>query len=52
MNVIDLNEKKYVLCEDLSDSPFAAEEVECCAFFGERLLINTQKEKIFERILE
>ena len=52
MNVIDLTKKEYVLCEDLSDSPFCAEEVECCAFFGERLLVNTQKQRLFERIEE
>ena len=50
MNVIDLKKREYAFFEDLSDAPFANEEVECCAFFGERLLINTQKEKLFERL--
>ena len=49
LNVIDLKEKKYALCEDLSDSPFSDQEVECVAFYKGRMLINTQKEKIYER---
>lgn len=40
-----LKDKKYELCEDLSRTPFANEEVECCAFYGDKLLINTQKIK-------
>lgn len=50
LNVIDLNAKKYHLCEDLSDAPFGNKEVECCAFYGDRLLINTQNGKIYERL--
>ncbi|MBR2615809.1 MAG: hypothetical protein IKC69_03945 [Clostridia bacterium] len=50
LRMIDLKEKKYELCEDLGDTPFADEEVECCAFYREKLLINTQKCKIFERL--
>lgn len=49
LRVVDLEKKEYALCEDLSDTPFADEEVECCAFYGDRLLINTQKCHIFER---
>ena len=50
LNVIDLKAQKYALCEDLSQTPFGEEEVECCAFYEGRLLINTQGEKIYERI--
>lgn len=49
LNVIDLKEKKYALCEDLSTAPFFDQEVECVAFYKGRMLINTQKEKIYER---
>lgn len=49
LRVVDLKKHEYALCEDLSDTPFADEEVECCAFYGDRLLINTQKCHIFER---
>lgn len=49
LRVIDLKEQKYELCEELSQTPFANEEVECCAFYGDKLLINTQKNKIYER---
>lgn len=42
LRVIDLQNRNIELCEDLSNTPFADEEVECCAFFGEKLLINTQ----------
>lgn len=49
LRVIDLQNKNIELCEDLSNTPFADEEVECCAFFGEKLLINTQGGKIYER---
>jgi len=50
LRVIDLKNHKYSLCEDLSNAPFADQEVECCAFYGDRLLINTQGSKIYERI--
>lgn len=50
MNVIDLAKKDYALCEDLSGESFHAEEVECCAFYGDRLLINAQGGHIYERI--
>ena len=49
LNVIDLKEKKYALCEDLSTAPFFDQEVECVAFYQGRMMINTQKEKIYER---
>ena len=49
LRVIDLERKSYYLSEDLSTSPFGEVEVECCAFLGERLLINTQDGKIYER---
>ncbi len=50
LRVIDLKEKKYILCEDLAQTPFGHSEVECCAFYGDRLLLNTQDEKIYERL--
>ncbi len=50
MNIIDLKKKEYLLCEDLSKESFHDQEVECCAFYGEKLLINTQDGNIFERI--
>lgn len=49
MNVIDLEKREYALCEDLSGAIFANEEVECCAFYRGKLLVNTQAEKIYER---
>ncbi|MBQ4139959.1 MAG: hypothetical protein IJD70_01350 [Clostridia bacterium] len=49
LNVIDLKEKKYALCEDLSTAPFFDQEVECVGFYKGRMLINTQKCKIYER---
>lgn len=52
LRVVDLKTKKYILCEDLSHTPFGNTEVECCAFYGDRLLINTQDGKIYERIKE
>jgi len=52
LRVIDLKERKYSLCEDLSAAPFANQEVECCAFYGDRLLINTQGGRIYERIMQ
>ena len=48
MRVIDLKRREYVLCEDLSQTEFGKDEVECCAFFGDRLLINTQSGKLYE----
>ncbi len=50
LRVIDLKAHAYTLCEDLSRTPFGNEEVECCAFYGDRFLVNTQNEKIYERI--
>lgn len=49
LNVVDLIKKEYCLCEDLSGEIFADEEVECVAFYKGGMLINTQKEKIYER---
>lgn len=50
LRVIDLEKRCYTLSEDLSTSPFWDQEVECCAFYRGRLLINTQGEKIYERV--
>lgn len=50
LNIIDLAQKKYALCEDLSQEDFHDQEVECCAFYGDRLLINTQACRIYERL--
>ena len=50
MRVVDLEKRTWALREDLSTAPFADEEVECCAFYGEDLLINTQKENIFKKV--
>ncbi len=49
LNVVDLTKKEYALCEDLSTAVFADEEVECVAFYKGKMLINSQKEKIYER---
>ena len=49
MRVVDLDKRAWALREDLSTAPFADEEVECCAFYGNDLLINTQKENIFKK---
>lgn len=49
LRIIDLKEKKYILNEDLSGTDFSDDEVECCAFYGDKLLINTQSGKIYER---
>jgi hypothetical protein len=49
LRVIDLERKSYYLSEDLSTSPFGDVEVECCAFYKDKLLINTQDGKIYER---
>lgn len=50
LRVIDLDKKEYVLCENMKDTPFADDEVECCGFYKGRLLINTQHCKIYERL--
>lgn len=50
MNVIDLQKKELSLFEDLSHTPFASEEVECCAFLGNKLIINTQAGRLYEKI--
>lgn len=47
---VDLAKKDFAFREMLTDTPFASQEVECCAFYGERLLINTQGEEIYERV--
>ena len=50
LRVIDLDKKEYVLCEDLTDTPFGQNEVECCAFYNGRMLINTQACQLYERL--
>lgn len=49
LRVIDLKAREYALREDLSQTEFCQDEVECCAFYGEDLLINTQKGKLYMR---
>ena len=49
LRVIDLGKKEYVLCEDLTDTPFGQNEVECCAFYNGRMLINTQACQLYEK---
>lgn len=49
LRVIDLKARAYALREDLSQTEFGEEEVECCAFYGESLLINTQKGRLYMR---
>lgn len=46
---IDPEKKEFFLGEDLSSTPFGDDEVECCAFWGERMLLNTQSGKLYER---
>ena len=50
LRVIDLEKKEYILCEDLTDTPFGDDEVECCGFYNGRLLLNTQNAKLYERL--
>lgn len=50
LRVIDLQGKEYARCEDLSTTPFRDQEVECCAFYKGKLLINTQANKIYVEI--
>jgi len=49
LRIIDLDKKEYVLCENLKDTSLGNDEVECCAFYNGRLLINTQSGKMYER---
>ena len=50
LRVIDLKTHKYVMLEDLSKEPFYDDEIECCAFFENQLLINTHGGKIYVKI--
>ena len=50
LRVIDLEKKEYILCEDLTDTPFGDDEVECCGFYNGRLFLNTQNAKLYERL--
>lgn len=52
LRVINLEMKKYELCEELSDTPFGSDEVECCGFYNGRLIINTQHGYLYERVEE
>ena len=47
---IDPEKKEFFTQEDLSATPFGDDEVECCAFWGERMLLNTQSGKLYERM--
>lgn len=51
LRVINLQTQNYEVCEDLSTTPFYNDEVECCAFFKQRLLINTRSGKLYERLI-
>lgn len=41
MRVYDLEEKRLCAGLDLEDSAMGREEIECCAFYGDKLLCNT-----------
>lgn len=45
LRVFDLKEEKIAARADLSATPFGHIEIECCAFYGGKLLINTQSPK-------
>ena len=46
IRVIDANEGRLIDRIDLSNCIFADEEIECCAFFGDRLLANVNTKPI------
>lgn len=46
LRIIDLREKQVCNAEDLSTSCFSNEEIECCAFYGNHLLCNTNSTDI------
>ena len=48
MRVFDLAAKKIVGHVDFSQSIFAKDEIECCAFYGDKLLINTHDAVLYE----
>ena len=50
MRIIDANEGKMLERIDLSTCIFAEEEIECCAFYGDRLLVNTAGCHLYEII--
>lgn len=52
IRVIDANAGQVIQRYDLSDCIFAEEEIECCAFYGDRLMINTAGCHIYELIRE
>ncbi|MBQ8398006.1 MAG: hypothetical protein IJX53_07435 [Clostridia bacterium] len=45
MRVFDLREEKLTARVDFSFTPFGNIEIECCAMYGGRLLVNTQSPK-------
>lgn len=46
IRVIDANAGRLIDRIDLSDCIFADEEIECCAFYGDRLLANVNTKPI------
>lgn len=46
IRIIDANAGQLIGRVDLSDCMFSEEEVECCAFYGDRLLINVNTKPI------
>ncbi|NLE12092.1 MAG: hypothetical protein GX628_00280 [Clostridiales bacterium] len=47
LRVIDLAGRRFEVEADLSQTCFADEEIECCAFFRGRMLVNTQGGKLY-----
>lgn len=45
MRVFDLHQEKLTARVDFSFTPFGSIEIECCAFYGNQLLVNTQQPK-------
>ena len=45
MRIVDLNEKKLLSRVDFSFTPFGKVEIECCAPYQGKMLINTQHDK-------
>lgn len=48
MRIIDANRGEMTGRIDLSNCIFAEEEIECCAFYGDRLMVNTAGCAIYE----
>lgn len=46
LHVYDLREKKLLAKMDLSDSVLKGEEIECCSFYGDELICNTNVQPV------